>query len=95
MTPEEEIDHLQRQVRLFSEAVADLTAQRKAAEGRLLDLKYNREHPVAMAILAARHLDPDEGGLHVGGVVMPADLAAIRTVLRFVAAHRECGKVGR
>jgi len=90
MTPEEEIDHLQRQVRLFNECVADLTAQRKAVESRLFDLKYSRDNPVAMTILAARHLDPAEGVMHAGRVVMPADISALQTVLRFVAAHKEC-----
>jgi hypothetical protein len=90
MTPEEELDSLQESIDSCNEAIHDMTAQRRAAEKRLFDLKFNRDNPVTMAILAARHLDPEEGVMRAGHVVMPADISAVRTVLRFVSAHKEC-----
>jgi hypothetical protein len=90
VTPEEEIDAYQRTITACNDVISDRIAVRKAAERKLLDLKRNRDSPVAMVILAARHLDPEEGVMRAGHVVTPADVSAVRTVLRFVSARKEC-----
>lgn len=41
--------------------------------------------PSAFVILAARHLDPSEGGMQAGHVVTDSDVSAIRTVIGYVA----------
>lgn len=90
MTPEEELDAYQRTIDACNAVIADRMTVRAAAEKKLFNLRYNRDNPVRMTILAARHLDPEEGVMRAGHVVMPADISAVRTVLGFVSAHKEC-----
>lgn len=47
--------------------------------------------PSAMVVLAARHLDPEEGVMRAGHVVTESDEAALRTVIRYVAARNREG----
>jgi len=44
-----------------------------------------------MVVLAARHLDPEEGVMRAGHVVTESDEAALRTVIRYVAARNREG----
>ncbi len=41
--------------------------------------------PSSMVVLAARHLDPEEGVMRTGHVVTDSDESAIRTVTGYVA----------
>lgn len=42
-----------------------------------------------LVLLAARHLDEEEGPCKLGHALTTADLAAIRTVLRYVAQQNK------
>jgi hypothetical protein len=92
MTPEDELALLRRRITGFNAAITDLMSQRHEAQDRIADLERKLAYPVATVVLAARHLDPEEGVMREGHAVTWPDVVALRTVLGFVSAHHECGK---
>lgn len=92
MTPEDELAAHRRRIARFNEGITSMIAQRHEAQDRVAALERRLAHPVSTTVLAARHLDPEEGVMQVGHVVTRSDIAAMQTVLGFVSAHRECGK---
>jgi hypothetical protein len=86
VTPEEETEACQRTISECNAVVRDRIAVRRAAERELAAL----EARIEFVILAARHLDPTEGVMCAGHVVTGADIMAVRTVLGFVSAHKDC-----
>ncbi len=91
MTPEEEIKVLRRRIAGFNEGVSSMIAQRHEAQERIVALEARRNVNTEFVILSARHLDPEEGVMRAGHVVTSADIMAVRTVLGFVSAHKDCG----
>jgi hypothetical protein len=83
---EAELEIQERRINTINREIADLMTQRHKAEQKVFNLKHRL--PNSTVVLAARHLD--ERNIGNGSQLNSTDASALRTVLKFVAAHREC-----
>lgn len=79
---------LQASISQVNGEIAVLMASRRDLERRVYNLRHKPSR--SMLRLAAKHLDPSEGVMREGRVVEYADVAAVRKLIDFVAAHIEC-----
>ena len=84
MTPDEEMRALNAQIDLLNRTISDIMRERRKAEQRIQEIRFPPP-TTQMLRLAGRHIS--DVVMYQGHSVTESDIAALRKVIDYMAAH--------